>query len=118
MKIKTNIFYILFSLTHHTVVLTKDGAIPAPALGEQTIREQIKIEKKKYKNQLHLLYVCNLLAKQKKEINYIHSMLSISVDTLTISPPTPTVNVTPTTIKLNSLIESSPGMLHANGGML
>lgn len=64
MKIKTNIFYILFSLTHHTVVLTKDGAIPAPALGEQTIREQIKIEKK---NQLHLLYVCNLLAKQKKK---------------------------------------------------
>lgn len=47
MKIKANIFYILFSLTHHTVVLTKDGAIPAPALGEQTIREQIKIEKKK-----------------------------------------------------------------------
>lgn len=64
MKIKTNIFYILFSLTHHTVVLTKDGAIPAPALGEQTIRKQIKIEKK---NQLHLLYVCNLLAKQKKK---------------------------------------------------
>lgn len=64
MKIKTNIFYILFSLTHHTVVLTKDGAIPAPALGEQTIREQIKIEKK---NQLHLLYVFNLLAKQKKK---------------------------------------------------
>lgn len=46
MKIKTNIFYILFSLTHHTVVLTKDGAIPAPALGEQIIREQIKIERK------------------------------------------------------------------------
>jgi len=35
--------YFLFSLTPHTVVLTKDGAIPAPALGEQT-REQIKMK--------------------------------------------------------------------------
>lgn len=31
-------------------------------------------------------------------------MLSISVDTLTIPPLNPTVNVTPTTIKLNSMI--------------
>lgn len=68
MKIKTNIFYILFSLTHHTVVLTKDGAIPAPALGEQIIREQIKIEKKK--PIAFVISVCNLLAKQKRKKLY------------------------------------------------
>jgi len=27
-------FHFVFSQTPHTVVLTKDGAIPAPALGE------------------------------------------------------------------------------------
>lgn len=66
MKIKTNIFYILFSLTHHTVVLTKDGAIPAPALGEQTIREQIKIEKKKT-NCICFMSVTCLQNKKKKK---------------------------------------------------
>lgn len=94
MKIKTNIFYILFSLTHHTVVLTKDGAIPAPALGEQTIREQIKIEKNcicymsvtclQNKKKRKKLYPFNVVYKRRHPDNF---------------PPTPTVNVTPKTIK-------------------
>jgi len=46
-------FHFVFSQTPHTVVLTKDGAIPAPALGEPKPKKSkpLKTPHPKNKNQ-------------------------------------------------------------------
>jgi len=47
-------FHFVFSQTPHTVVLTKDGAIPAPALGEPKPKKKanpLKTPHPKNKNQ-------------------------------------------------------------------
>jgi len=48
-------FHFVFSQTPHTVVLTKDGAIPAPALGEPKPKQTPKkppTQKTKTKNEI------------------------------------------------------------------